>query len=158
MRRGSSASGTLAISRPIRQGFDLFFRLPYSNDMDEPWYPGQERPVHGCNSLLPDCRRGVPVMEGERILEMPAIQETLTKRYTERAIEFMRGAVAHGQAFFLYYASHLPHVPLYASDEFLGRSAPTTQSARRVYQPAALPERASRSAAWRASAQRSRRS
>ncbi len=108
---------------PIRQGFDLFFGLPYSNDMDEPWYPGQEPPVHGCNSLLPDCRPGVPLMEGERILEMPAIQETLTTRYTERAIEFMRAAVAQGQPFFLYYASHLPHVPLYASTDFLGRSA-----------------------------------
>ena len=54
---------------------------------------------------------------------MPAIQETLTKRYTERAIEFMRDAVAHGRPFFLYYASHIPHVPLYASDEVLGRSA-----------------------------------
>ena len=34
----------------------------------------------------------------------------------------MRGAVAQGQPFFLYYASHLPHVPLYASDDFLGHS------------------------------------
>jgi arylsulfatase A len=115
--------GHLPAYLPTRQGFDLFFGLPYSNDMDEPWYPGQEPPVHGCNSLLPACRPGVPLMEGERIIEMPAIQETLTKRYTERAIEFMRGAVAHGQPFFLYYASHIPHVPLYASDEFLGRSA-----------------------------------
>ena len=110
--------GHLPAYLPIRQGFDLFFGLPYSNDMDEPWYPGQEPPVHGCNSLLPGCRPGVPLMEGERILEMPAIQETLTKRYTARAIEFMRGAVAQDQPFFLYYASHLPHVPLYASDDF----------------------------------------
>jgi arylsulfatase A len=115
--------GHLPAYLPIRQGFDLFFGLPYSNDMDEPWYPGQEPPVHGCNSLLPGCRPGVPLMDGERILEMPAIQETLTKRYTERAIEFMRSAVAQDQPFFVYYASHLPHVPLYASDAFLGRSS-----------------------------------
>lgn len=114
--------GHLAPYLPLRQGFDVFFGLPYSNDMDEPWYPGQEPPVHGCNSLLPDCRPGVPLMDGERILEMPAIQETLTPRYTERAIEFMRAAVGQGQPFLLYYASHLPHVPLYASADFLGRS------------------------------------
>jgi arylsulfatase A-like enzyme len=108
---------------PTRQGFDLFFGLPYSNDMDEPQYPGEPPAVHECNSLLPDCRPGVPLMEGETIVEMPAIQETLTKRYTERAIDFMREAAGRGQPFFLYYASNFPHVPLYASENFLGTSA-----------------------------------
>ena len=115
--------GHLPTYLPTRQGFDLFFGLPYSNDMDEPWYPGQPAPVHPCNSLLPGCLPGVPLMEGERILETPAIQETLTKRYTARASEFMRAAAARGQPFFLYYASHVPHVPLYASEDFLGGSA-----------------------------------
>lgn len=108
---------------PTAQGFDVFFGLPYSNDMDEPWYPGQAPPVHGCNSLVPGCLPGVPLMDGERIVEMPANQDTLTARYTERAIGFMRDAVAADRPFLLYYASHLPHVPLYASAEFRGRSA-----------------------------------
>jgi arylsulfatase A len=108
---------------PTAQGFDVFFGLPYSNDMDEPWYPGQAPPVHGCSSLVPGCLPGVPLMEGERILEMPAMQDTLTARYTARAIEFMRDAVAQDQPFLLYHASHIPHVPLYASAEFAGRSA-----------------------------------
>jgi uncharacterized sulfatase len=62
-------------------------------------------------------------MEGETIVEMPAIQETLTQPYTARALEFMGAAAANDQPFFLYYATHVPHVPLYASDEFRGRSA-----------------------------------
>lgn len=108
---------------PTRQGFDLFYGLPYSNDMNEPQYPGEEVPVRPCNSLEPDCRPGVPLMEGEQIVEMPAIQETLTRRYAARSTEFIRDAVAAAKPFFLYYASNFPHVPLYASEDFLGTSA-----------------------------------
>ncbi len=107
---------------PMRQGFDEFYGLPYSNDMDEPHYPGEEPIERSCVSLRPDCRPGVPLMEGETIIEMPAIQETLTRRYTTRAIEFMRASVAAERPFFLYYASNFPHTPLYASDDFLGTS------------------------------------
>jgi len=107
---------------PTRQGFDVFYGLPYSNDMDEPQFPGEEPPARPCISLLPDCRPGVPLMDGETILEMPVIQETLTQRYTERAIAFIRGAVASERPFFLYYASSSPHTPLYASDAFRGTS------------------------------------
>ncbi len=107
---------------PTEQGFDEFYGLPYSNDMNEPQYPGTEVPVRPCNALEPACRPGVPLMEGDSILEMPAIQETLTKRYTERAIRFMRAAVGENKPFFLYYPNHVPHTPLYASEDFLGTS------------------------------------
>jgi arylsulfatase A len=107
---------------PLDQGFDEFFGLPYSNDMDEPQYPGQPIPERPCLSLLPACREGVPLMDGNQIVEMPAIQETLTRRYTERAVSFMRQSVAGGRPFFLYYASNFPHVPLYASEDFAGKS------------------------------------
>jgi len=105
---------------PGAQGFDVFFGLPYSNDMDEPHYPGVVTPPHPCNSLLPDCRPGVPLMRDGEILEMPAIQEALPRRYAEEASAVMRRAVGEGRPFFVYYASHAPHTPLYASDEFLG--------------------------------------
>lgn len=107
---------------PGRQGFEVFYGLPYSNDMDAPHYPGRPAAPHPCNNLLPDCRPGVPLMEGERILEMPAIQETLAQRYTERAKSVMRRAVGEGRPFFVYYASSFPHTPLYASERFLGTS------------------------------------
>ncbi|MBM4270049.1 MAG: hypothetical protein FJ144_26180 [Deltaproteobacteria bacterium] len=108
---------------PMQQGFDSFYGLPYSNDMDEPHYPGQPAPVHPCNSLFPDCRPGAPLMENEQIVEMPVLQESLTRRYTERAIDVMRSAVAQDRPFFLYYANNFPHTPLYASDAFRGTSA-----------------------------------
>ncbi len=107
---------------PIQQGFDEFYGLPYSNDMEAPQYPGVEPITNPCSSLLPDCRPLVPLMEGEEILEMPAIQETLTQRYTERAIAFIRQSVAAGAPFFLYYPNNFPHTPLYASEAFLGTS------------------------------------
>lgn len=115
--------GHLPAYLPTSQGFDRFFGLPYSNDMNEPWYPGQEPPPHVCDGSESPCRPGVPLMDGETIVEMPAVQETLTERYTERAIAFMRDAVARDQPFFVYYATHLPHVPLYPATRFAGRSA-----------------------------------
>jgi len=114
--------GHLPAFMPMEQGFDYFYGTPYSNDMDAPVYPGEETPENPCFLWLPDCRPFVPLMENDTILEMPAIQETLTQRYTQKSLEFIEGAVAAGQPFFLYYASNFPHVPLYASDAFLGTS------------------------------------
>ena len=107
---------------PTQQGFEEFYGLPYSNDMNEPQFPGEEVPPRPCESLFANCRPGVPLMDGESILEMPAIQETLTKRYAERAVAFIQQSVDRRRPFFLYYASNFPHVPLYASDEFRGTS------------------------------------
>jgi arylsulfatase A-like enzyme len=105
---------------PGAQGFGVFFGLPYSNDMDEPHVPGEPPPVHPCNSLLPDCRPGVPLMRDGGILEMPAVQETLTRRYTDEALAVMRRAAAEQRPFFVLYAHHAPHTPLYAAEEFRG--------------------------------------
>ncbi|MEW6269160.1 MAG: sulfatase-like hydrolase/transferase [Thermodesulfobacteriota bacterium] len=105
---------------PDRHGFEVFYGLPYSNDMDEPQLPGEPVPPRPCNSLLPDCRPGVPLMRDGEIVEMPAVQETLTRRYTDEAIAVMRRAVREGRPFFVYYAHHAPHVPLYAADAFRG--------------------------------------
>lgn len=115
--------GHLPAYLPGAQGFDVFYGLPYSNDMNEPSYPGQPAAPRGCVDGTPGCRPGVPLMDGETILEMPAVQETLTQRYTERAIGFMRAAVERDQPFLVYYATHLPHVPLYPSAAYAGRSA-----------------------------------
>ena len=62
----------------------------------------------------------VPIMRNEEIVERPAVQETLTQRYTEEALRFIRGS--HDRPFFLYLAHTMPHVPLYASEGFVGKS------------------------------------
>jgi arylsulfatase A-like enzyme len=104
-------------SRPLDQGFEHSFGLPYSNDMDAK--PGLAKgsissptpPADGWN---------VPLMRDGKIIEQPADQTTLTKRYTEEAVKFI--AEHKTQPFFLYLAHTFPHVPLFASSDFKGKS------------------------------------
>ena len=60
-------------------------------------------------------------MENDRVLEAPVDQHTLTARYTERALSFIRGA--KDKPFALYLAHTAPHTPLHAAREREGRSA-----------------------------------
>lgn len=105
-------------SRPNDQGFDYSFGLPYSNDMDAraglpPGSSGSADPPHdGWN---------VPLLRDGAVIERPADQTTLTRRYTEEAIGFIRAK--RGGPFFLYLAHTMPHVPLFASEQFQGTSA-----------------------------------
>ena len=109
---------------PTAQGFDRHFGLPYSNDMHTPHERGEPAPDNpGFECVLdPACQPRVPVLDDGEVVEAPADQETLTERYTERALEFIRDAVEREQPFFLYYPTHIPHVPLYASERFRGTS------------------------------------
>jgi arylsulfatase len=94
---------------PTRHGFDEYYGLPYSNDM---W------PHH------PEAKKGsypeLPLIDGERTIAHNPDQTQLTKNYTERATRFI--AKNKEQPFFLYLAHSMPHVPLYASDRFKGKS------------------------------------
>lgn len=95
---------------PIKQGFDSYFGIPYSNDMDF---------VRGT-----DGEKGywnVPLMRDSIIIERPANQSTLTKRYTEEAINFIEKNKS--RPFFLYLAHTMPHIPLFASGSFEGTSS-----------------------------------
>lgn len=104
-------------SVPLDQGFDQSLGLPYSNDMDA--RPGLDRgakklpdpPVDGWN---------VPLMRDGRIVEQPADQATLTKRYTDEALKFI--AAKKDAPFFLYLAHTFPHTPMFASPAFKGKS------------------------------------
>jgi len=101
---------------PGEHGFDYFFGLPYSNDMD----PATDM---GHNKACMDPRSeyfNVPLMKGDQIIERPADQTALTKRYTEEAVRFINEN--NDSPFFLYLAHTMPHVPLFVSDEFKGKS------------------------------------
>src|SRR5262249_30702191 len=65
-------------------------------------------------------RHKVPLMRGDEVVEYPADQATLTKRYTEEAIKFIRDNQA--RPFFLYLPHTMVHVPLAASADFKGKS------------------------------------
>ena len=62
----------------------------------------------------------VPLIENNEIVERPADQTTITKRFSDKAVEFIREN--RENKFFIYLAHSLPHTPLYASNEFLGKS------------------------------------
>lgn len=102
---------------PTQHGFDSYFGIPYSNDMDRVAGRSKARAAF----LDPKVEYwNVPLMLDDRIIERPAEQTTITRRYTDRAIEFIRDHSA--EPFFLYLAHNLPHVPLFRSPEFAGRS------------------------------------
>jgi len=102
---------------PTNNGFDSYFGLPYSNDMDRV----PDSPRGRAAFLAPRIEYwNVPLMRGTEIIERPAEQHTLTKRYTEEAVRFIDAN--QGKPFFLYLAYSMAHVPLFASRDFEGRS------------------------------------
>lgn len=102
---------------PINQGFDYYYGIPYSNDMDK---VGK----NNYRELPEDSIRfedyNVPLIRNTEIIERPANQHTITKRYTEEAVKFIREHKE--EPFFVYLAHNLPHIPLFASDDFRGKS------------------------------------
>jgi arylsulfatase A-like enzyme len=89
--------GHLPPYHPSKHGFDITYGLPYSNDM-----------------------KPTPLLRGEETIEEPAVQETLTRRYTEEALKFIHAS--KDKPFFLYFPHTFPHIPLFASDAFRGKS------------------------------------
>jgi arylsulfatase A-like enzyme len=103
----------------MKHGFDLFFGTPYVNDMDRVPDKG---PKGRAAFFEPKIEYwNLPLMRGEKIIERPADQHTLTKRYTEEAVKFIKEQ--KGKPFFLYLTPNMPHVPLFASKDFAGKSA-----------------------------------
>ena len=78
---------------PRTQGFDEYLGILYSNDM----YP-------------------VQLIENERVVEYPVVQASLTRRYTDRALDFIERH--REQPFFIYLPHAMPHKPLAVSDDF----------------------------------------
>ena len=105
---------------PTSQGFDRYFGIPYSNDMErDPSIPVADALRRTMEPKIAEYN--VPLMRDAQVVERPADQTTITKRYTDEAIAFIRQQ--QKQPFFLYLAHNLPHVPLFRSKEFEGRSA-----------------------------------
>ena len=102
---------------PTSQGFDSYFGIPYSNDMDRVADSPKGREAFWDPKFE---YWNAPLMRDTEIVERPADQNTITKRYTEEAVRFIR---ANKQGpFFVYLAHSMPHVPLFASAGFKGQS------------------------------------
>jgi len=120
---------------PTAHGFDSYFGLPYSNDMDRP-------PNAGPNSPKPP----LPLVRDDKPIEVitPEKQDYLEQRYTEAAVKFIRehaGAAApivsseatgstnreskieNSKPFFLYLAHTALHLPLHPGPNFRGKSS-----------------------------------
>lgn len=101
---------------PTKQGFDSYLGLPYSNDMAR---------MKGWGNNPPDldkiwAEKKWDIYNNElyrdlKVIESPVNQTTLTDRYTEASLEFIRQNKE--RPFFLYFANTMPHVPLFVSDE-----------------------------------------
>jgi arylsulfatase A-like enzyme len=107
--------GHLPPHLPTNNGFDSYFGIPYSNDMDRVGGEGRQA------FLEPKVEYwNVPLMRNEEIIERPADQNTITKRYNEEAVKFIERNKS--KPFFLYLAHNLPHVPLFVSKDFRDKS------------------------------------
>ena len=119
--------GHLPPCLPTYQGFESYYGVPYSNDM---W-------IDPANQLSANLtlregltreeveaghkkRNWVPLMRGEEVIEYPANQKTLTKRYTEESIKFIKQN--KDSPFFLYLPHTMVHLPLAVSQAFENRT------------------------------------
>lgn len=97
-------------SLPCRFGFDDYYGLPYSNDMGM-----QQRKDKNFPQMPP-----LPLVSGDEVIEQQPDQESLTERYVEQCIRFMRKN--KDTPFFLYFAQMHVHLPLYAAHHFVTSS------------------------------------
>jgi arylsulfatase A-like enzyme len=104
---------------PLQNGFDEYLGLPYSNDMWPVEYDGTALPEGHSKLRYPV----LPLIEGnEKVAEIRTLedQDSLTTRYTERAVRFIEKN--KDQPFFLYVPHTMVHTPLGVSDKFRGKS------------------------------------
>ena len=104
---------------PTRHGFDTWFGIPYSNDMDWNLPEGLANRTAYFNPEVEYWQ--VPLIRDEEELERPADQRTITRRYGEEAAAFIERH--QEQPFFLYLPHTMPHMPLFRSPAFEDHSA-----------------------------------
>lgn len=131
---------------PTRHGFDQWMGLPYSNDMDPMWTPTPEEieavkdAPNGATKYFLNFIKynvdpkssnwNVPLISSTKtndgylddIIERPTDQPLLTKRYTENSVDYINAHADGENPFFLYLAYTMPHVPLFSSENFDGKS------------------------------------
>src|SRR5262249_54235180 len=89
--------GHLPQFRPLKRGFDEYFGILYSNDMHR-----------------------VELFDGDKVVEYPVVQATLTQLYPEPPLRFLERN--KNKPFFLYLPHAAPHKPLFASESFYQKS------------------------------------
>lgn len=100
--------GTVPSLRATRHGFDEWLGIPYSNDNSK-YHP-----------VLASEMPPLPLHDGDRVIELDPDQSQFTRRFTERAVSFIEQHA--DRPFFLYMPHVMPHVPIFASQKFKGKS------------------------------------
>ncbi len=138
--------GDAADALPTRHGFDQWMGLPYSNDMDAV-YTLTEQELDSVKDIENPSKKyfvnfrkynvdpkssnwNVPLMHSttngdgfdDKIIERPTEQPLLTKHYTEGSVAYINEQAKSDKPFFLYLAYTMPHVPLFSSENFDGKS------------------------------------
>jgi arylsulfatase A len=105
---------------PTRQGFDLFFGVPYSDDMTAA--AGQRVAQRGNKQLQGHLWPPLPLMKNEAVIEAPVERTLLTQRYTQQATQFIEDNQDH--PFFLYVPQAMPGSTstAFSSPAFKGKS------------------------------------
>lgn len=128
---------------PTRQGFDYYFGLPYSNDMGpiadgaksnpgRPLPDAAKLPTHESmakafggdeTGIKGSQQPPLPLLENEKVIARVRQPEQveLTRRYTDKAVQFIRGH--RNQSFFLYLAHTAVHFPHYPAKPFAGKTS-----------------------------------
>ena len=128
---------------PTAQGYDTFYGIPYSNDMAHDGdMPLAEDIVFREGRTLEDYREyrphtfgrkggihrqykgQVPLVSGKEVVAWPADQSRFTSDFTEKTIAFIEEN--KDRPFFICLAHPMPHIPLYASEQFAGTTEPGT--------------------------------
>jgi arylsulfatase len=99
--------GTRPVFFPTRNGFDEWVGLPYSND---------NGPLHPTVRGIPP----LPLYADDKVIEKDPDQSRFTKLFTEKAVGFIQANKT--KPFFLYVPHVMPHVPIFASERFKGKS------------------------------------
>jgi len=100
-------------TRPQARGFDETCGLMYSNDM---WKYHPENPEYWGKYPLQFWENGTVTIEDGTAED----QKYLTRQYTEHAVDFINRN--RHKPFLLYVPHSMPHVPIFCSEEFEGRS------------------------------------
>jgi arylsulfatase A-like enzyme len=101
---------------PTSNGFDYYYGIPYSNDMDR--VEGTDYRYVCVNPEIEIFQ--VPIMRNTKVIERPAQQTTITRRYTEETVKYINEN--KDNPFFIYLAHNMPHVPLFRSTDFENKS------------------------------------
>lgn len=112
--------------QPLNHGFDYWYGTPSSNSQF--YYPTIKKYAADCVFRESYTRDGIlkretaacPLIRDNVVIEVPADQTQLTQRYTRETIRFV--TENKGKPFFVYLAHNMPHIPLHASEKFVGSS------------------------------------